>query len=204
MLQNQAVEPATLSLLKELMNLPLLEDFYLVGGTALALQLGHRKSIDLDLFCDAEHDQDAILATLPKPYEEFSRSNVFLGCHIKGVKCDFVKYLFPRIEPLVIIEGVRMASLLEIASMKLWAITRRGSKKDFVDLYFLLKIFSLNEMLIFFRKKFDSIEPFMVVRSLTWFEDAEEDFDPVMLENVTWKVVKTEIVKVVTQFLEEI
>ena len=176
MLQRQAVEPETLSLLKDLMVMPVLADFYLVGGTALALQIGHRKSIDLDLFCDSPHDQESIVNALPIPYDQFSRSEVFLGVNVKGVKCDFVKYLYPRIQPLVEIEGIRMASLLEISAMKLWAITRRGSKKDFIDLYFLLDHFTFKEMFEFFQRKFPSIEPFMVLRSLTWFEDAEEEF----------------------------
>ena len=202
MLHREAVEPATLSLLKEIMALPVMQEFYLVGGTSLALQIGHRKSIDLDLFCDENHDQEAILNSLPHPYEEFSRSSVFLGCNVQGVKCDFVKYPFPRIEPLILEEGIRMASPLEIAGMKCWAITRRGSKKDFVDLYFLLKLFSLEKILHFFQQKFPTIEPFMLVRSLTWFGDAESDFDPEMIVDLSWDQVKEEISSTVRVFLE--
>ena len=186
------------------MALPALEHFYLVGGTALALQIGHRISVDLDFFCDHAHDQEAILQQLPIPHTEFARSNVFLGCYVQGVKCDFVKYLFPLIEPLIVESGIRMANPLEIAAMKLWAITRRGSKKDFIDLYFLLKKMSLQEMLTFFSQKFPTIEPFMVVRSLTWFEDAEEDFDPEMLLSVTWPAVKREIKHTVEKFMGEV
>lgn len=201
MLQKRTVEPATFSLLKELMGLPILESFYLVGGTALALQIGHRKSIDLDLFCDKEHDQEAIINALPEPKQEFGRGGVFLGLYIREVKCNFVKYLFPRIEPLIVEEGIRMASPMEIAGMKLWAITRRGSKKDFIDLYFLLKQFSLEEMISFFKKKFPSVEPFMVIRSLTYFQDAEEEADPEMFSDVSWKEMKEEVKRKVESFL---
>jgi hypothetical protein len=203
MLQRKAVDPETLSLLKELMALPELSDFYLVGGTALALQIGHRKSIDLDLFCDSAvaFDQDTIIQVMPQPFTEFARSEVFLGIHIREVKCDFVKYPFPRIDPLVIREEVRMASMIEIAAMKLWAITRRGSKKDFIDLYFLLKRYSLKEMFDFFRKKFPSVESLMVIRSLTWFEDAEEDLDPVMMDTTSWETIKSGIRETVNSFM---
>ena len=186
------------------MKLPVLADFYLVGGTALALQIGHRKSIDLDLFCDSSHDQEQIVQVLPIPKVEFARTPVFLGVTVNGVKCDFVKFLFPRIEPLLEVEGVRMAKPIEISAMKLWAITQRGSKKDFIDLYFLLKQFSFEEMFEFFRRKFSSIEPFMVLRSFTWFGDAEEDLDPFMLEPITWEEIKDGLVEEIEEYMGKI
>lgn len=203
MLQKRTVAPATLALLKELMALPVLEPFYLVGGTALALQIGHRKSIDLDFFCDEEHDQEAIIQALPEPKIEFGRGKVFLGLHVQKVKCDFVRYMFPRIEELVVEEDVRMASPLEIGGMKLWAITRRGAKKDFVGLYFLLKQFSMDELIEFFRNKFPNIEPLMVLRSLTNFADAEEEADPEMLVDVSWPEMRREIQQKVESFLRK-
>ena len=186
------------------MNLPELADFYLVGGTALALQIGHRKSIDIDPFCDSAHDQEKIVHALPTPKVEFARSSVFLGVTVNGVKCDFVKFLFPRIEPLLVVEGVRMAQSIEISAMKLWAITQRGSKKDFIDLYFLLKQFSFEEMFEFFKRKFPSIEPFMVLRSLTWFGDAEEDLDPFMLEPITWEDMKQGLIAEIEEYMGKV
>jgi predicted nucleotidyltransferase component of viral defense system len=170
--------------------LPVLAPFYLVGGTALALQFGHRKSIDLDFFCDEAHDQEEIIAALPEPKMEFGRGKVFLGLYVNEVKCDFVHFMFPRVKELIIEEGIRMASPLEIAAMKLWAITRRGAKKDFIDLYFLMEQFSLKEMLDFFARKFPTIEPFMVIRSLTYFEDADQESDPEMYINISWADIK--------------
>ena len=165
------------------------------------MQIGHRESVDLDLFCESGYDQDKIYESLPQPNEKFSQSEVFLGVNIRGVKCDFVKYSFPRIEPLVIEDGIRMASSLEIAGMKLWAITRRGSKKDFIDLYFLLKQYSLDEMVTFFRRKFPNIEPFMVLRSLTWFEDAEENPTPEIYHDIEWEEIKETINKAANKYL---
>jgi len=201
MLFKQTVEPATFSLLKELIQLPSLQDFYLVGGTALALQIGHRKSIDLDLFTDSECDQDLILSEFEWEYEEFGRSKIFLGVRIQGIKVDIVKYLFPRINPLVVEEGIPMANREEIAGMKLWAIARRGTKKDFIDIYFLMKEFSLQEMIDFFQRKFPNIEPLLILRSMTYFEDADLDPDPDMLVEISWEEIKESIRVQVSSFL---
>ncbi len=201
MLFKQTVEPATFSLLKELIQLPSLQDFYLVGGTALALQIGHRKSIDLDLFTDSEYDQDLILSEFEWDYEEFGRSKIFLGVRIQGIKVDIVKYLFPCINPLVVEEGIPMANREEIAGMKLWAIARRGTKKDFIDIYFLMKEFSLQEMIDFFQRKFPNIGPLLILRSMTYFEDADLDPDPDMLVEISWEEIKESIRVQVSSFL---
>lgn len=88
-----------------------------------------------------------------------------------------------------------MAQPLEIAAMKFWAITRRGAKKDFWDLFFLLQQFSLGEIFAFFSKKYPSIDPMMVSRSLAYFNDADQESDPVAIIPVTWQEVKTKIGK---------
>ncbi|MEY3443111.1 MAG: hypothetical protein RLZZ519_1392 [Bacteroidota bacterium] len=195
MLQRTAVLPGTLSLLKQLSAVPQLSGYYLVGGTALALQFGHRLSIDLDFFTDQEFDPYEITEGLPEGFQEFARSKIFFGAHIEDIKCDFVKNLFPLQLPLILDEGVRMAQPLEIAAMKFWAITRRGAKKDFWDLFFLLQQFSLGEIFAFFSKKYPSIDPMMVSRSLAYFNDADQESDPVAIIPVTWQEVKTKIGK---------
>ncbi len=201
MLQRAAVLPGTLSLLKELMDHPELKDFYLVGGTALALQIGHRDTIDIDLFSDQPLDFDQITSALPEDYMEFSRSKVFFGVKVDGVKCDFVSYPFSRQLPLLVEEGIRMAQPLEIAAMKLWAITRRGAKKDFWDLYFLLKMHGLPEIMKFFVTKFPNVQPLMVARSLSFFDDADRDLDPMPIIPVEWEIVKAEIRKQIKSLL---
>ncbi|MFN8396731.1 MAG: nucleotidyl transferase AbiEii/AbiGii toxin family protein [Bacteroidia bacterium] len=186
--------------MKELMALPELGDFYLVGGTALALQIGHRNSIDLDLFCDLTWDPEAIIHVLPEPKEQTAATSVFQGYYVRNVKCDFVRYRYPRILPLIVDDGVRMADPLEIAAMKFMAITNRGRKKDFVDLYYLLEMYSMEEIFGLFEVKFPSVQQFLVVRSLCYFGDAEADPDPEMLEGVSWDQMKSEILERVRKF----
>jgi predicted nucleotidyltransferase component of viral defense system len=193
MLQRTAVLPGTLSLLKNLIGISDLKDYYLVGGTALALQFGHRLSVDLDFFTDDEFEPDKIGDALPEGYLEFGRSKVFYGAHVEGIKCDFVRNLFPLQLPLIVDEGVRMAQPLEIAAMKFWAITRRGAKKDFWDLYFLLQRFTLEEIFALFAQKYPAIDPMMVSRSLAYFNDADAETDPVAILRVSWLEVKQSI-----------
>ncbi len=124
MLQTRTVEPATLELLKQLMLLPVLESFFLVGGTAIALQLGHRKSIDLDLFTAGPFNNSTLLEALAFKYEisvELEEPNMLITT-IEGIKVDFVKLGYPILFPSLLIEGVRMLDLRDIAAMKLKAI----------------------------------------------------------------------------------
>lgn len=137
---------------------------------------------------------------LPDPKERTSASGVFQGYYIRDVKCDFVRYRFPRLLPLVEMEGVRMADPLEIAAMKFMAITNRGRKKDFVDLHYLLEMFSMEQIFELFGRKYPGVEPFLVVRSLCYFGDAEADPDPLMLESVTWDKMKARILKAVRAY----
>lgn len=136
MLQTRAVEPGTLELLKQLMALPALASFYLVGGTALALQLGHRKSLDLDLFTQKAFDNAALLDLLAAQFDirvEADESNMLITT-LEGIKVDFIKMGYPILFPAQTTEGIRMLDLRDIAPMKLKAIAQRGSKKDFFDI----------------------------------------------------------------------
>lgn len=178
------------------MSLPELDQFFLVGGTALALQLGHRFSVDLDLFTTEPFDKDELLEVLGAEFAvsvESASRNIFIT-YINGVKVDFVKVPYPLLFPLQKIEGVRMPAIRDIAPMKLSAMTQRGSKKDFYDIYFLMRLMPLEEMLDLYLEKFKQHTVFHVLKSLTYFEDAEKLPDPVVFEqSVTWQQVKTSI-----------
>lgn len=193
MLQTRTVEPGTLELLKQLMLLPELGSFYLVGGTAIALQLGHRKSIDLDLFTAEPFNNSTLLEVLPANFEisvELDEPNMLIAT-IEGIKVDFVKMGYPILFPTLLIEEVRMLDLRDIAAMKLKAIAQRGSKKDFFDIHFLLDQMSLETMISMFRQKFKMHEVFHIIKSLTYFEDAEQSTNPVVFDKkVTWQKVK--------------
>ncbi len=196
MLQTRTVEPRTLELLKQLMLLPLSGPFFLVGGTALALQLGHRMSIDLDLFTMQPFNSTTLLETLSTKFEisiELEEPNMLIT-NIEGIKVDFVKMGYPILFPTLLVEGVQMLDLRDIAPMKLKAIAQRGSKKDFFDIYFLLDIMPLETMISLFRQKFKMHEVFHILKSLSYFEDAEQSANPVVFDkSVTWKEVKASI-----------
>ena len=204
MLQTRTVEPRTLELLKRLMKLPIIEPFYLVGGTALALQLGHRISIDLDLFTTQTFDKNSLITSLTETFDLSieSESATMLITYINEIKVDFVKMAYPILFPPLLIEGVRMLEIRDIAPMKLKAITQRGSKKDFFDIYFLLQIMSLKTLLELFKKKFTQYEIFHVVKSLSYFDDAEQYPDPIVFDKtITWSIVKTTVMKSVANLI---
>jgi len=196
MLQTRTVEPNTLGLLKELMLLPQLEQFFLVGGTALALQFGHRFSVDLDLFTTEPFDKELLFETLGEKYSLSieSQSKNILITYINNIKVDFVKVAYPRLYPILEIDGIRLLEVKDIAPMKLNAVTGRGSKKDFFDIFLLLKIMPLSEIISLFKQKFNQHEVFHVIKSLNYFDDAEGYADPVVFDNsVTWEKVKKTI-----------
>jgi predicted nucleotidyltransferase component of viral defense system len=198
MLQIQTIEPKTLELLKKLMQKEYLNSFVLVGGTALALQLGNRKSIDLDLFSTADFLSDKLLIELLKEFDVVINNQQMqtLISSINNIKVDFIRFHYPFIRPLIFIDTIRMASIEDISAMKLDAITGRGSKKDFFDLFFLLQTYSLDELFSFYKEKYPHQTTFHVARSLTYFDDAEMQPNPIVFDKkITWEVVKNEIIK---------
>ena len=206
MLHTQTVTGATLGLLKRLMALPELAQFTLVGGTNLSLRLGHRKSIDLDLFTNDSFDPQVLAATLPSIFpktEVVSMSNVMLFLYIEDVKTDMVALPYPWLQAFDVEEEIRLASLPDIAAMKLSAIARRGVKKDFWDIAALLDYFSLEEMLDFYRRKYSSHDIFHLLRSLVYFNDAEAQKDPDPLDNTTWKQVRKKVETVVKRYVDD-
>lgn len=195
MLQTQTVESTTLGILKRLQQIPELRDTRLVGGTALALHFGHRYSVDIDLFGEIDCE-DLTLVLNDIGFDSFVVDRNLKNIkhyRINNVKVDIVNYSYKWVEPEIESDNIRIAGLKDIAAMKLNAITGRGSKKDFIDLYFLLNIFSLKEMLDIYEKKYINNSLFMVIKSLTYFEDAEQQPMPVMLQDANWEKVKERI-----------
>jgi hypothetical protein len=176
----------------------------LVGGTALALQIGHRTSVDIDLFGKMPTDSIDLAYALNKIGEisAIKKSpNIFIQL-INGIKVDLVNYPYPWVDDEVREGVLRLACKKDIAAMKLSAITGRGSKKDFIDLYFLLKEFSLKEMIQFYNQKYHDGSEFLVLKSVTYFGDAEKDEMPKMFEKVFWSEIKKYIIKSVDAYLE--
>lgn len=205
MLHKETVEPETLDLLKSLMQLPELNQFRLVGGTALSLLLGHRKSIDLDLFSDQPFDQETILEILQSTFSNFTladqKSSRLLFATINKVKVDFV-YTFEKfVSPLETIEKIRFASTPEITALKLNAIAGRGAKKDFWDLNALLKIYSFDEMFNFYQQRYPNNSLMMILKSIPYFEEANTDLDPICFEKLSWDKIKKNILKEFNKYI---
>ena len=195
MLQTQTVVPDLLELLKKLMSEKLFSQFNLVGGTSLALQIGHRNSIDIDLLGHQEINQilfEEKLRKLGKVEVSQSSKNILIT-KVNEIKVDFVNYKYPLLTDYLVIDTIRMLSMQDIAAMKLNAIMGRGSKKDFVDLFFLLEEFSIHEILKFYNKKFRDGSEFLVLKSLTYFEDADLQTQPKMYRAFDWEKCKEKI-----------
>ena len=206
MLYYQTVDAGTLELLKKILSIDLFSELRLVGGTSLALQIGHRKSIDLDFFGNIDVDVleiNRVLAPLGAItlLKDSKNIHVYL---VNGIKVDIVNYTYPWLKELLLTDGLRLATYHDIAAMKLAAITGRGSKKDFIDLYFLLKEMSLATMLQQYLHKYNDGSLFLVIKSLVYFEDAELEEMPDMLYPVNWQTVKDTIIAAHTDYLKSV
>ena len=202
MLQYQTLDPGTLHLLKELQAIPALKQTRLVGGTSLALQLGHRKSVDLDLFGYVPASSLEILESIHDGHtlqiiQDSKNIHVF---QLDGVKVDIVNYRYGWIDSPINEDGISLATPKDIAAMKIAAIIGRGTKKDFIDLYFLLRCFPLQKILDFYLEKYPDGSLFIALKSLTYFEDAEQDPMPFMLQEVEWPSVKETIKNCVVSY----
>lgn len=208
MLQTQTVEPGTFSLLKDLMALPELHDFCLVGGTALSLLYGHRISVDLDLFSTTPFENADVVNALQEKFKGnfVNRStNPRFGIFgfINQTKVDLINYPHPLIRPPKIIEGIRMFSVEDIMAMKVQAILGRGKKKDFWDIAVLLQHFSVDDFIRFHKEKYSTQHLFITVpQALIYFADAEESEAPMSLKGQTWESVQAFIQEKVRAYLQ--
>lgn len=196
MLQTQSVSPECLELLKNIVSNDFFSNFILVGGTSLALQIGHRNSIDLDFFGKVEIDENLFVEELQSfgRVEVLKVSKNILITTINGIKTDFVNYNYPWIDKKIVIDNIPLASTKDIAAMKLNAIAGRGSKKDFIDLYFLLKKYSLTEMIDFYREKYTNYSEFGMLKSITYFDDADKENAPQIYFDFDWEKCKQKII----------
>jgi predicted nucleotidyltransferase component of viral defense system len=206
MLHYNTVEKPTLELLRQLQSVKIFDQLRLVGGTSLALQIGHRISVDLDLFGTLDEDIIDINASLQQLGEvtqvkNSKNINIYI---LNGVKLDLVNYPYTWLEDTVQHDGLRLAHKNDIAAMKIAAITGRGTKKDFVDIYFLLKEMPLARILELYQQKFNDGSLFMALKSLIYFNDAEEDEMPNMVTPVSWHDVMSTILLAHTNFVKGI
>ena len=180
--------------LRELQQSSVLTHFYLAGGTGLALHLGHRRSVDLDFFSLELFDEGALLQKVQRSGEFAltARSPSTLHAQIRGTKVSFLGYSYPLLFPLKRFLDVNVADPQDIACMKISAVASRGTRRDFVDLFVASRRYGLEQLLELFKNKFAQANYSMVhiLKSLTYFDEAEQDPNPDLLTPLIWEEVK--------------
>lgn len=206
------VTPFLKSILEQLMNCKELKLFRLVGGTALSLQIGHRLSVDIDLFTDAAYDSinfKAIDTYLRKAFPYVSDSNpgpvalgksYFIGTsEEEAIKLDLY-YTDKFIQPELKVNDIRMASIEEIIAMKIDIIQRGGRKKDFWDLHELIEKYSPEQMIALHHQRYPySHDKTLIKSNFTDFSNADDDFEPICLMGKHWEIVKLDIIEFIAE-----
>lgn len=201
------VSPLLMSVLQTLMQSDVFKPFRLVGGTSLSLQLGHRLSVDIDLFTDAPYesiDFTAIDSYLKETYPYVDSHNYAVGGFGKSyfvgnskeecIKLD-VYYTDPFFDEILLGDGIRLATVKEIIAMKLDVIMRGGRKKDFWDIHEAIDQFSLNQMVEFHQKRYPYTHDEKEIKDgLVSFSSADEDYEPICLKGKYWELVKLDLI----------
>lgn len=203
----EPITKKTKYVLEVLNNSGITKDFYLVKGTALALQIGHRLSIDLDWFSpNFKYNPNfrRKLSELGNLVINEELEDTFDGS-LDGVRISFFNYPYPLIGPTIqYMSNVRLASKEDIAVMKLEAIAGRGSYKDFIDIYFLLQYFTLEEIFKKLEEKFKGLDynKMHLIKSLNYFDDVKKGEMPQMIKDINWEEIKKEIRKATRQMVD--
>lgn len=187
--------PDTFRAIKLVSKIPTMQKAYLAGGTALALHLGHRISVDLDFFTNLEFNETTLsseLSSFPGFKEDGVSWRTVWG-YLGETKFSIFYYKYPLIDNTVEFQGIHLAGKKDIAAMKVHAIEERGTRRDFIDLFYIAKEYSLDEILGFYEAKYGVLDDhlYSILRALAYFEDAEvESQMPNMIEEVDWEQVK--------------
>lgn len=207
MLHKETIEAATLELLIKLMNDQALKDFILVGGTALALQLGHRVSVDLDLFSETPFDQNSLADYLSRAYSfelDFISTNTIKG-EINGIQVDCIAHQYPWIENFRSEGHIRMARFSDIAAMKLNAVAGNGTRlKDFIDIAFLSYKMTFSNMLDSYVRKYKG-NPIIPLKAIIYFEDLNFN-EPIRMtggKSFDWETIRKRLTEM-QQFPEQL
>jgi len=192
----RGISKQTQSNLATLEKVNFVKKYYLAGGTALSLHLGHRFSDDLDFFSLTPEDPRTIRNQLINKGKLNIRQNekgTFNGA-LNKVKLSFFIYPYPLVYPTHDFNGIKVADILDIACMKIDAISSRGKKRDFIDLFFVCrKIKSLEDLFTIFAEKYKKTKynMFHIIKSLVYFQDAEQENPPIMIEKIDWAEIKS-------------
>lgn len=193
MLHWNTVSPELKKLLQSTATNKSLNCFRLGGGTALALQLGHRVSIDADYISETQFDKTELSLLLSKEIKDPSDLYIGeLGVFLKsnGIKLDFLSWNIPFIRPSIIQEGLSLLHVEEIAAMKLFAITQRGEKKDYFDIAVLLQSYSLEQLIAFYSERHPANDTSVVIRFLVSFSDIDFQPEPNTVIDFNWNQAK--------------
>ena len=193
----EATTPTMREVLRFIGQSPFAQRFYLAGGTALALRLGHRRSIDLDFFSEADQvthrsRKEIVRALLPLGLQVLEDTDGNLLTQVAGMHVGFFSYGYPLLRPTEALERVALASLIDIGLMKLDALIGRGSRKDFYDLFAIAQTIRFTDLLSLGAIKYPHVRDFalMAVESMVLFENADIDVQPELLISVAWDDVK--------------
>jgi len=180
--------------------------FYLAGGTGLALQLGHRTSLDFDFYTEKKFNTRELREEFDKSFKEVREIYIAedtLELEVEGIRISLFRYPYPLIKPCQEIGNIYLASVEDIAAMKILAISQRGRRRDFIDIYFLIKKFGLKSIIEFVKEKYPMFNIYVGLQGLIYFKDADEDPEKKrsrLLKKIKWSEVKKFIIKEVTKF----
>lgn len=202
----EVIPQTTEAALGALRDARILVNFYLAGGTGLALQFGHRLSLDLDFFATENFNEDRLLEQVQwiDGFALVSKAPFTLHASIQQTKVSFLGYPYPVLFPQAQFMGIAIADPRDIACMKVSAVASRGTKRDFVDLYVCARHYGLAEILRMFGEKFSqaNYNRIQILKSLSYFSDAEKDPMPQMLAPLDWNEIKHFFVKEALRLLE--
>lgn len=183
------------------------EGIYLAGGTALALYLNHRTSIDLDFYSQKSFRPEKMLSEFKKRFPTVLLGQTLedtLIITIEGIGLSLFYYPYKLIGPLVFFETISLASIEDIAAMKIAAIVQRGTRRDFIDVFYLLEKYSLEEIVKFVLWKYPGYQEMLILRALAYFEDAEEEGlergIKIFAKNFSWEKTKERIFEEVKKY----
>jgi predicted nucleotidyltransferase component of viral defense system len=178
------------------------KDFYLAGGTGLALQLGHRKSYDFDFFSEKRFNENKLFKKIISNLNDHQvqktladKSSLFVVFD-NEINVNFLYYRYPLIKPTIKTKYISLASLEDIACMKLLAISERIEFKDYVDIYYILKSIPLKKLIISFEKKIKDVDVNFILKTLVDFEEVEiEPLEFMPSKKVNLEKIKKFIIK---------
>lgn len=181
--------------------------FYLAGGTALALQLGHRTSMDFDFYTDQEFNSQELWNEFSSRFTNLAASRIepeTLLARVEGVEVSFFRYPYNLLKPVTEFETIDLAAIEDIAAMKIVAVVQRGTRRDFVDIFYLLQRYGIKDLLDWTTKKYPGYQQMLILKALIYFEDAEEEnlsrgikiFD----KSFSWEKAKEEIFEAVKEY----